>query len=521
MHRTGRDRRWPWVAAMCMALLALLSGCAQQPETVTATQSASTPPSSPTPSESPTPTPSPVPVGPPVGSAAPSVEGALRVGSSVRVDAGSWRGAVPLTFAYQYQVCTGADGSDCRRAPGSFADGARPQFLLTDATAGRWLKVLVTATNPAGSAQASTAVVGPIEAYPATDPPKVELVNGVPDAVTSSNHSIFEFQATGARVTLTCQLDKRRPTPCPEDFKASYADLPTGVHSFTVTAQNGAGSAIATHTWTVVPSPEPTPCPTCYKPAVGSTWQWQLQPDQVGGTIDTSVVADMYEIDGLNNDAAIVATLKSLPGTSVPRRGVTCYLSAGTLENWRPDAPRLDPMLLGNPYHGFENERWIDIRRISALAPLLEARMDLCKQKGFDAIEFDNMDAWYEANGTGLNITRADSVAFVHYLAREAHKRSLSMALKSVVEIVPEVRRHVDFSVVEECFANNECTRSSSNTDGTYGYDMMIEIGKPVFVAEYRDYNASSNVCATSNRLRFSTIYKRPTLDSYRVSCNG
>ena len=147
--------------------------------------------------------------------------------------------------------------------------------------------------------------------------------------------------------------------------------------------------------------------------------------------------------------------------------------------------------------------------------------MDLCQKKGFDAIEFDNMDVWYKDNRTGLNITQADAVAFVLYLAREAHERGLSMALKSVVEIVPQVRHHVDFSVVEECFANHECTRSSRNTDGSYGYDMMIEIGKPVFVAEYRRYNTAKNVCARSNRLGFSTLYKRPTLGSYRVSCNG
>ena len=173
-----------------------------------------------------------------------------------------------------------------------------------------------------------------------------------------------------------------------------------------------------------------------------------------------------------------------------------CYISVGTLENWRPDARLYDPMVLGNPYGGFEDERWIDIRQLSKVAPLFEFRMDMCKAKGFDAIEFDNMDAWYADNKTGLNITKADSVAFVRYLAREAHERGMSMALKSVVEMVPDVRDHVDFSVVEECFENQECTRSSPNTDGQYGYDMMIEIGKPVFATEYDAFSASNNACA-------------------------
>ena len=49
--------------------------------------------------------------------------------------------------------------------------------------------------------------------------------------------------------------------------------------------------------------------------------------------------------------------------------------------------------LLGNTYPGFADERWLDIRQLSVLGPLLEARMDMCKAKGFDGFEFDNVDA--------------------------------------------------------------------------------------------------------------------------------
>jgi hypothetical protein len=461
----------------------------------------------------------PPPTGPPRVEVAPTLGGTLAVGSTVVVANGTWGGA-KATFAYLYQVCNG-DGSGCARAPGLFSNGPRPTLLLTAATAGRHLRVKVTATNPQGVASSWSALVGPVAAHPATAPPKVELVNGVPDPSTWSTASTFQVQETGTAVTLTCRLDTRAASTCPANRKATYSGLAVGPHTFTVTATNPYGTATATHRWTVAPLPAPTPCPGCYRPPVGSTWQWQLNPDVQGGTVDTTVVADMYDVDGFTTDAATVAALKALPGTSAPRRGVTCYISAGTLENWRPDAPKFDPTLLGNPYHGFEDERWLDVRRISTLAPLLEARMDLCRLKGFDAIEFDNMDSWYTANATGLNITEADAVAFVVYLAREAHERGMSMALKSVVEIVPQVRHHVDFSVVEECFENQECTRSSPNTGGAYGYDMMVEIGKPVFATEYDPYHATANVCAESNALGFSTIYKRVDLDSYRVSCNG
>lgn len=461
----------------------------------------------------------PPPTGPPQVRTAPSLAGALQAGSTVVADPGAWDGK-PATYAYLYQVCN-ADGTGCTRAPGLFSNGPRPRFLLTAATAGRHLRVRVTATNTEGVQNAWSPLVGPVAAYPSTAAPQVELVNGVPDATTWSNATIFEFQETGTGVTLTCQLDARPAATCPANRKPSYSGLSVGTHTFRVAATNAHGSATASHTWTVEASPAPTPCPDCYHPAVGSTWQWQLNPDVAGGSIDTSIVADMYDIDGFSNGADTVAALKALPGTSVGNRGVTCYISAGTLENWRPDARAYDPMLLGNAYYGFEDERWLDIRRISELAPFLELRMEMCKAKGFDAIEFDNMDSWYAANNTGLNITEADAVAFVKYLAREAHERGMSMALKSVVEIVPDVRDHVDFSVVEECFENDECTRQSPNTGGEYGYDMMIEVDKPVFATEYDAYSPTANVCAESNALLFSTIYKHVDLDSYRVSCNG
>lgn len=86
----------------------------------------------------------------------PSVHGTLRVGSTVTVDAGTWTGSRPITFSYKYQVCT--DASSCAVAPGLFAQGPRPSLLLAAGTAGKRLKVTVTATNPAGKRSVTTAL---------------------------------------------------------------------------------------------------------------------------------------------------------------------------------------------------------------------------------------------------------------------------------------------------------------------------------------------------------------------------
>lgn len=463
----------------------------------------------------------------PKNTALPAISGTFQVGSTITVNPGAWSGDHPLTFAYKYQICS-TGGTNCTVAPGLFANnGPCPTLFLEPGTAGKTLKVIVTATNPAGKKAATSAFKGPIAAYPSTAAPRVEFVNGLPEQTSFSNKSIFQFNGVGTAVTYTCQLDNTTAKVCPATKKVTYGNLAAGSHTVKVTAGNANGSSVAGYTWTVQPLPlsNRDACrradgTLCYRPPVYSTWQWQLNPDAGQTGINTGIVADMYDIDGYSNDATVVSKLKSLPGTSVASRAVTCYITAGTLENWRPDSELLDPQILGNPYSGFVDERWIDIRQLSKLRPWLEAKMDMCKAKGFDAVEFDNVDGWSTANKTGLNITPEDEVAFIVYMSWATHERGMSMALKSDVEQVPQVLDYVDFAVVEECFEYQECTRNDPNSDGTYGYDLFINAGKPVFEVEYNPYSSNGNVCSRANALKFSTLYKNVMLDSYRVSCN-
>ncbi len=85
-----------------------------------------------------------------------------------------------------------------------------------------------------------------------------------------------------------------------------------------------------------------------------------------------------------------------------------CYLSAGTYENWRPDAAAFSKQIIGKADEGWTGENWLDIRRIDLLAPILQARLDLCKAKGFDAVEPDNVDGYQ--NETGFPLTAADQL---------------------------------------------------------------------------------------------------------------
>jgi hypothetical protein len=219
--------------------------------------------------------------------------------------------------------------------------------------------------------------------------------------------------------------------------------------------------------------PQPTTAP----------WQWQLQ-----GKIDTSIDAPVYEVDGFETPRSTVAKLHRLG------RRVICYLDVGSWENYRPDASAFPRSLLGDAYSGYPDERWLDVRRIAQLAPILRKRFGICARKGFDAVEPDNI-AGYE-NRTGFPLSGRDQLRFNRWVAREVHRRGMSVALKNDPEQVRQLLGHFDFAVVEECFTYDECAKFSP----------FVAAGKAVFEAEYARPPAS--FCPAAAELHFSAIRK-------------
>jgi hypothetical protein len=256
---------------------------------------------------------------------------------------------------------------------------------------------------------------------------------------------------------------------------------------------------------TVRPSPSPSPSPAVapttrppapakrWVPAPGVTWQWQLTTP-----VDLTVDAEVYDIDGFLNDAGVVAELH--------RRGrkVVCYVEVGAAEDFRPDHRDWPRELLGEP-NGWPGERWLDIRDPGKLEPVLGKRFDMCARKGFDAIEPDLMDA-YEA-GTGFPIGADDQLRFNRFVARLAHERGLSVALKNDVGQAAELVGDFEFTVNEECAAFGECQELS----------VFVEAGKAVLHAEYDV--APGDYCAEARRLRLSSLHKDRDLDAAFTRC--
>lgn len=110
-------------------------------------------------------------------------------------------------------------------------------------------------------------------------------------------------------------------------------------------------------------------------------------------------------------------------------------------------------------------ERWLDIRRTAVLRPLMARRMDMCRDKGFDAVEPDLMDGYL--NRTGFPLTARHQLAYNRMLAELAHERGLAVGLKNDLPQIPELVGSFDFAVNEECAEFGECaalTPSSSRT---------------------------------------------------------
>lgn len=132
----------------------------------------------------------------------------------------------------------------------------------------------------------------------------------------------------------------------------------------------------------------------------------------------------------------------------------------------------------------------------------------MCKEKGFDAIEPDNIDAYLA--DTGFPLTYNDQKKFNIWLSEQAHKRGLSIGLKNDFEQVNDLVSYFDWALVEDCFVYDECHKLKP----------FIDAGKAVFQAEYTDLVSSKNeFCTQSLELGFSAILKDRELTSAYQSC--
>lgn len=230
-----------------------------------------------------------------------------------------------------------------------------------------------------------------------------------------------------------------------------------------------------------------------WRPARGLSWQLQY----AGALAATD--AQVVDLDGVETSKTQIAALHA------QGKQLICYFSAGSWENWRPDRKKFPKSVIGKKLDGWPDERWLDIRQPKLLMPIMTKRLDQCRDKGFDAVDPDNLDGYANAP-TGFPLKQKHALAYLKALAKAAHARGLAIGLKNSLALLPKATSVVDFAVNEQCLQYHECGR----------YAGFVAAGKPVFHVEYS--GTIAGICA-ARPAGFSTVRKHLNLDAWAQYC--
>ncbi len=335
-------------------------------------------------------------------------------------------------------------------------------------------------------------------------------------SITLGFSTVASPTPTASPVPTSTSTPIINPTPTPAPI-SSATPTPTPVASPSPTS-------------TKTPTPTPT-ASTVWKPPAVVSWHWMIDH-----AIDTTNAKDMgltdpsgnrlnypepevYDIDGFfngydpnknivdingnynwndpNNDQ--VAKLHALG------KKVICYIDAGVYETYRPDAYKFPTSVIGNADSGWDGSYWLDIRRTDILGPIMYARMKMCKDKGFDAIEPDEIDGY--SNNPGFPLTYADQINYNKFIANMAHSLGMSIGLKGDIDQVKDLHPYFDWTLNEQCFQYNECDllRPFQND------------GKAVLQVEYSV--GTSNFCPTANAANYNSMKMPLNLNGGRWPC--
>jgi hypothetical protein len=256
-------------------------------------------------------------------------------------------------------------------------------------------------------------------------------------------------------------------------------------------------SAAVTTTTTTTPTTSPPPAGAHWTPSAAApiSWYWQLQ-----GSVNLSEPAQVYDIDGFDASAATVSALHA------KGRKVICYIDFGTSEDFRPDFGSFPSSVQGQT-NGWPGEKWLDIRQLSVLEPIMTARMQMCVQKGFDALEPDNIDGY--SNSTGFSLSAQDQLTYNTWIANAAHSLGLSVGLKNDVDQTTQLEPYYDWALDEQCNEFSECGTEHAFTSAN----------KAVFNAEY---SGGSSFCSSDVGSHINGVLFNLDLDgSTYQPCSG
>lgn len=226
-------------------------------------------------------------------------------------------------------------------------------------------------------------------------------------------------------------------------------------------------------------------------------WDWQIGA-QTAALVSVPAGVRLIDLDGFETPAASVARLREQGLYPV------CYINAGSYEPYRPDAARYPARLKLGVDPDWTDEAFVDVRDVfqpgSVLAGILRTRLQMCRAKGFAAVEPDNLQN--DENVPGGVISRQAQVDFSGWLADEAHALGLAIFQKNGPDKVllrdRSGQRLVDkFDGIlnESCHEFGECAPLAE----------YVRRGKPALNVEYKEKFLN---CAEARRLGINSMFK-------------
>ncbi|KAL4445188.1 hypothetical protein ABPG74_022001 [Tetrahymena malaccensis] len=244
-----------------------------------------------------------------------------------------------------------------------------------------------------------------------------------------------------------------------------------------------------------------------WQPPIKSTFYYQTS-----GILNYGVKASVYFIDFLRNQSA-VADLKS------SGRRVVCNFSIGIYERNIADSNNIPKSLLGNPVPGMYQANFLNIAgyQTSGLGSVMTARIDLAKQLGCDAVQFDNYDYYQMNQITGLLLNYQIQLSYFQYLAYYAHSQGLAVSLKNNQSQASDLFNSVDFVFSDTC----DGTASSCSY-----MDQYVNNNKAAFGISYREnylnYIADQDwqqLCVQYILKNYSWLIRTKSQDGYSLRC--
>ena len=106
---------------------------------------------------------------PPASTSNPTIAGTPTAGQALSATTGSWSGTTPMTYGYAWRDCD-ASGGNCAAIAGATSSS----YTLGSSDVGHTVRVVVTATNSAGQASATSAATSAVQGTVAPPPPTAQ-----------------------------------------------------------------------------------------------------------------------------------------------------------------------------------------------------------------------------------------------------------------------------------------------------------------------------------------------------------